>query len=142
MNKVLNYVDFAVVFFFVLTFIVVSTMTDDFDQKPILSSLFVAQPVLLYFFLRIRYAIELPLMWCCTCTEHRHLQYHLFSACFAGFLIFCNVYSMIRSMIGEGLLQFSKVLFVVQIFSLLAAISVFVIIWKFPRLILSDRAMA
>ena len=141
-NKILNFADFAVVTATILLFIILSSASSCFDKGPFMATLFLLQPASLYFFLRIRFSIQLPLLWCWSCTEQGHMRYHLCTGLFAGFVVFCDLLDIIRSLfMHTGLLQADKALFVLEFFSLAAAIAVFVIIWKFPWLVLSDRAM-
>ena len=58
-------------------------------------------------------------------------------------MILCDLLDIFRSAISKnGLFQSSKVLFVVELFSLPLAASVIIFIWKYPALILSERAAA
>ena len=122
-------------------FIILASSTNAFDNEPMMTLIFLVQMFLFYLFFRTKYAISLPLMWCTSCSERRHLRFHFCNGFFCVLVIFCDVFDIFRSAITKnGLFQASKGLFVIEIFSLLAAVGVIVIFWKYPTLILSERA--
>ena len=84
-----------------LLFIILATTTSYTDLAPFLGLLFMVQYVMLYFFLRVRYAIQLPLMWCCSCTEQRHLRFHTFVGLFSIFVLICDAYDMFKAMVSQ-----------------------------------------
>ena len=62
-------------------------------------------------------------------------------ALFAVFVIVCDLYDFFQSMVSQsGLLNKSVGLFVFELLSLIQAIAVIVIMWRFPRLFLSRRS--
>jgi len=69
LNKFLNFADISIVFLTSLVFILLTTLTSYTDLAPFLGLIFLSQPIFFYFFLRIRFAIDLPLLWCCSCSE-------------------------------------------------------------------------
>ena len=142
-NKVLNYVDFAVMLFSILLFIILASSSNTIRDDPLMTFIFIIQIFNMYLMFRVKFAIELPFFWCSSCSERRHLKFHFCNGFFAVFTIFCDVLDLFRSMITKnGLFQSNKGLFVFEIISLLAAVAVIVIFCKFPKLILSRRALA
>ena len=104
-NRVLNYVDFAVLFFLVILFIILASTTEILRDVPVMSLVFLCQTFNMYLMFRTKYAIELPFFWCSTCEEHSHLRFIFCNVLFAVFAILCDVFDFFRSVITKkGLL--------------------------------------
>ena len=124
-----------------LLLLILASSTDAFADEPFMTLIFLVQIFLIYHVFRTKYAMALPLMWCMSCNERRHLRFHFCNGFFCVFIIFVDVLDIFRSAITKnGLLQNSKGLFVVEIFSLLGAVAIIVCFWRYPSLILSERA--
>ena len=102
MNNVLNYVDFAVIMTVLLSFIITVFSSQAIDDAPIATLFLFAQLPMLYFSLRVRFAIQLPFIWCSTCTEHRHMQFLFWHGMFQVIIIAGEVYDIFRSMLGKN----------------------------------------
>lgn len=97
----LNYVDFALLFSLIILSIILLTSTSAFSDEPLMTLIFLTQIYFFYLMFRVKYAIDLPLLWCWSCNEPRHIRYHFCNGFFAAFTIFCDILDFFRSMIPK-----------------------------------------
>ena len=69
--------------------------------EPLLTTCFIVQIFMYYLTFRTKYAIDLPFMWCSSCSEKRHVRFHLGNGLFSCFIIFCIVLDFFRAIIKK-----------------------------------------
>lgn len=124
-----------------LIFVLLLTLTNYTEDAPFLGLIFLVQPVLLYLFLRVRFAIDQPIIVCCSCTEQKHLRFIFFVGLFSVFVIICDLFDLFSAAVSQsGLLNESAGLFFLELLSMMQAIAVLIIFWRYPTWFLSERA--
>ena len=142
LNKKLNFVDFACIFSCLLLIIILASSTSVLTDDPLLTLIYMLQSLFFYMMFRTKYAIQLPFMWCSSCSERRHLRFHFCNVMFSILVIVIDCFDFVKAMTKDhdSLVKSHVGLFLVELVSFPMAVAVILIFWLRPTWVLSEAA--